>query len=1131
MMKHLLTLLLSLSTLAVTAQPWNFVGSGSGISAATEVDIEITPNGQLYMAYIDASNSNKITVRKWLNQSWQLVGTAGIGDANVFDLQLVVLGESTPVVAAKTFYQTTYEFLEIYKFNGTSWVYQAIGPGGYNQTEHSDQYCLRGNTSNQLFLTFNNTNDQSTGYSVEGLITVNMTTQVMYGGAGANLEQTSFSGEVSSFVEGNKAFVIHGEADMSDYIPFDVSTGGAYSNYTLDNMDGASKMKMEKANGATAVSSVWSVPYSTYPLKFSAFNTTNNTFGTQVNLSTGSNVTDFDFDTYNSDAYVFYKTSTTCYFKKVTNVSAPSVSTISSGTSLAPANATSLAAEVYNNRYVIAYISGGQCYVKEYNTAADIDDYAFVQMCEGGTWDNNGQGSVYIYDADYSQANITMTCTSQNTAIIPQSAINISFDGTSYYYLTISNTNDVTVNTTIDLKWDLFEGGVLVETIYMPATVYNTPAVSFNFPAVQICENASPINLTNKATPGGGTWSGAGISGISFNPSAFNPSPSTSTYLVYTKVTQQGCLATDSILMTVNETPNLAITSTSADCNQANGTASVTISGGTPSYTSYWSNGSTFTSISDLEPGQYYFNTTDANGCIAVAVASVGSNGIVLSETVANVTCNGAATGGINLTVNGSNPPFAYAWSNGATTQDLSNVTAGTYEVTITDDNDCISTASYSILQPAAISLSSLSATQPACGASTGTAATVFTGGSQPYDYHWENAAGATIGTNSASISGLAAGYYSVEVTDDENCVHTETILIQNPNGPVIVLDTITPSDCSNNGTVDVIDISGSATYSWSNGASTQNLTNVAPGNYILEATSGGCVTMFEADVPAAMPEAVEICLVTVDTLSNTNLVVWEKPVSSTIDHFNIYRETSQAGVYQLAGAVPYANLSTYTDLVASPSVRSWRYKISSVDGCGVESELSDNHKTVHLVISHGLGSTYNLMWDSYEGFNYTQFKVYRHTDVNDWELLALMPTNLFSYTDNNPPSENELEYLVIIDAPDDCSATKSAQDFNTTRSNKDRAALEGTGSGIEELLDAQTVIYPSPGNGLVNISNASKEVFSARLLDHTGRVIEEFIVKKGIESFDFSGLSAGMYTIALSQNDVTVNKRFVIQK
>src|SRR6218665_2482387 len=499
-MKKILTLTFLLSTYLSFAQPWNYIGSSTGINNASEVDIEITPSGQIYMAYIDSDNSNKVTVRKWINQYWQLVGSAGIGTANAFDLQLVVIGENTPVVAAKTIYLGNYEFLEINKFNGTTWDQQAIGPGGYNQTEHNDDYTLRANAAGHLYLTFTNTDEQSTGYLVEGLITVNMTTQTLCGGSYPYLEQSDYSGENSLFVEGNKAYVIHGEADMSDFIPFDVSTnGGEYANYTLDNMDGASKMKMEKANGANAISSIWAVPYGTFPLKFSAFNTTTNSFGTETTISTGSNVVDFDFDTYGTDAYVFYKTATSCFFSKVTNVSSPTVSPITSGTAIAPANATSLAAEVSPyGHYVVAYISSGKCYVKEYNTAADVDDWAEVQICERGTWNNNGQGAVYIYDADYSQANITMTCTSQNTAIIPQSAINVYFDGVSYYYLTINNTNDVTVNTTIDLKWDLFENGVFIETIYMPATVINSPTIAFNFPSLQACENGAPISLINK---------------------------------------------------------------------------------------------------------------------------------------------------------------------------------------------------------------------------------------------------------------------------------------------------------------------------------------------------------------------------------------------------------------------------------------------------------------------------------------------------------------------------------------------------------------------------------------------------------------------------------------------------------
>src|SRR6218665_2347518 len=85
-------------------------------------------------------------------------------------------------------------------------------------------------------------------------------------------------------------------------------------------------------------------------------------------------------------------------------------------------------------------------------------------------------------------------------------------------------------------------------------------------------------------------------------------------------------------------------------------------------------------------------------------------------------------------------------------------------------------------------------------------------------------------------------------------------------------LDTVTPSDCSSNGTIEVIDVTGGSTFEWSSGQTSQNLTNVGVGSYVLEATGGnGCNSYLMTNVPAAQPEYTEICLVTVDTTTNTN--------------------------------------------------------------------------------------------------------------------------------------------------------------------------------------------------------------------------------------------------------------------
>ncbi|MNU73226.1 hypothetical protein D3C71_627040 [compost metagenome] len=955
-----------------------------------------------------------------------------------------------------------------------------------------------------------------------------MTTQTLYGGASPNLEQTSFSGELSSYIDGNNAYVIHGEADMSDYIPLDVSANGAvYSNYTLDNGDGASKMLIEKNNNATAYSSIWSVPNGTYPLKFRSFSGV--AFGTQVNISTGSNVLDFDFDTYYNDAYVFYKTASSCFFQQISNVSSPVVSLpISSGSTLAPATATSLETEVYNNLYVIAYVNAGKVYVKEYNQLANIEDNDLFAMCESSVFNNSASNSVYCLDPNFSQQGLTMTCVSQNVSVIPNSAISVSGAGTLHFALTVSNTNDVSSPTIVDLQFELFDNGISCGTILVPMTVNPKPNIAFTNTVNAVCKNTDPINLNSWATPTGGTWSGTGILNNTFYPSY--PTGST-TVMNYTKTNQYGCTSSGTLPFTINQTPNLNVTTSSSNCNQNTGSASVTITNGLSPYSIYWSTGSTQSSANDLAPGQYVVSVTDANGCLSTATSMIGSNGLSQTGIPTGALCYGSSNGSVNVTTTGGAAPLVYSWSNGATTEDLSNCAGGPYELTITDALGCISTATYVVQEPQQIMLNQMTITQPACSATNGQATASFNGGTSPFNYVWTNAQGTNLNVNNATLTNIGAGTYFCTITDANNCTFTSSALVSNNFGPTLAIDTIIASSCSNDGEIQLTVISGSPqSYLWTNGSTTQNIANLAPGSYSVSVTgSSGCITVMGGTVGATLPEPVQICLVTVDSLTNTNLVVWEKPVTSGIDHFNIYRETSQAGFYQFVSSVAYSDESVFNDQVASPNVRSWRYKISSVDACGTESELSLHHKTIHLVISQGLGSDINLFWDSYEGFNYSNFVLKRHTNVDGWITLTTMPNNLFTYTDQ-PTSTDGLFYVVTVNAPSTCSSTKMAQDFNTTRSNRDNRLSTALPNSISELIDQAVSIYPNPASSLLNVENTSSQLIEARVLDQTGRVISVLTLVPGQTKMDCGNLATGIYNLELRSQGAKTLKHFVIE-
>jgi trimeric autotransporter adhesin len=266
--------------------------------------------------------------------------------------------------------------------------------------------------------------------------------------------------------------------------------------------------------------------------------------------------------------------------------------------------------------------------------------------------------------------------------------------------------------------------------------------------------------------------------------------------------------------------------------------------------------------------------------------------------------------------------------------------------------------------------------------------------------------------------------------------------------------------------------------------------------------------------------------------MTNTNLVVWEKPITTSIDRFHVYRETSQAGLYQFVGSVLYSDESIYNDLVASPNVRSWRYKITSVDACGNESAQSDNHKTIHLVVNQGLGNDINLSWDSYEGFPYTQFQIRRKTNLDGWNLIQTMPSNLFSFTDSNVPTTDGLIYTVTVAAPGTCTSTKSAQDFNTTRSNRDNRLSTGNSTnGLAALLDATIAVYPNPATDQVVINNSSSYAITGVFMDASGRVLMQVRLLPGEQTVDVSQLASGIYQFELNLDGIRTTKWIVISK
>ncbi|MEO0469867.1 MAG: T9SS type A sorting domain-containing protein [Bacteroidota bacterium] len=276
----------------------------------------------------------------------------------------------------------------------------------------------------------------------------------------------------------------------------------------------------------------------------------------------------------------------------------------------------------------------------------------------------------------------------------------------------------------------------------------------------------------------------------------------------------------------------------------ADGSAQANVSGGQMPYNYAWSNGATTASINGLGGGNYSVTITDALGCgLNRSLSLTEPDALQLTFIETGVTVSGASDGAIDLSVVGGTAPYTYLWSNGATTQDLSNISEATYVVSVTDNMGCVKTdsATIGVAPPPCTLTASASGTDVSCfNATDGSASVVANGGTPPYAYSWSN------GENTALASNLSAGTYTVTVTDNNGCEVLDTVVIDQPNQ---IMLTASISDESgpglSDGSIDLTVANGVAPYTflWSNNETTEDVSGLTGGSYSVSVTDANSCT------------------------------------------------------------------------------------------------------------------------------------------------------------------------------------------------------------------------------------------------------------------------------------------------
>jgi gliding motility-associated-like protein len=501
-----------------------------------------------------------------------------------------------------------------------------------------------------------------------------------------------------------------------------------------------------------------------------------------------------------------------------------------------------------------------------------------------------------------------------------------------------------------------------------------TTTATFNITQPASAVSASG-NATNPACNGGtGSATVTATGGTPGYTYAWSPSGGTSSSAsglaannyTCTITDANGCTTTQSFSITAPPAITATTASTPATCGNNNGSASVSASGGTGVLTYAWApSGGTAATENNIAGGNYTCTVTDANGCTAAYTVNVPSSGgpVTSVQSSGDVTCFGGNDGTGTISASGSGP-FAYSWApSGGNAATASNLTAQVYTVTVTDNNNCTSTQTVSITEPPAIAPAISAFTDATCGNNDGSATATATGGTGAFTYAW-----APSGGNAATANNLAAGIYSVTVTDANGCTATTTVSIANTGAPSVSTQSLLNVSCfgltDGNATV-AASGSGPFTYSWApSGGNAATASNLGQGVYTVTVTdNGGCTALHTITITE--PAQITGTITTVDaTCGNSNGTASVTPTGGTGPYTYLWSNSQTA--QQLTGlpAGPYT--VTITDANGCTSTAAANINNNGAPAIQVSAQsnptcFNGTNGTAQITASGGAGPyTYN---------------------------------------------------------------------------------------------------------------------------------------------------------------------------
>jgi hypothetical protein len=595
--------------------------------------------------------------------------------------------------------------------------------------------------------------------------------------------------------------------------------------------------------------------------------------------------------------------------------------------------------------------------------------------------------------------------------------------------------------------------------------------------------NASVVSMDN----GSGDYLFSWSNGVTSN--SISNLNSGSYYCIITDMNWQQC--NDSIGFSISEPNAITISidsiSNTSTYSGSDGYIYISSNGGSGALTTIWSSNNGFSSniedITNIVAEFYYLEITDNNSCLYLDTIEITQpSSLWMSLDLAtNTSCFDSCNGTLNITANGGDSTYTYAWigPNGftSTNNNLANLCHGSYIITI-DDGITTLTDTFNVYQPQPIT-SNLIIDSIICHNGFAQVEINVWGGTQPLIYNWSNGANSYITT-------INSGTHSINVTDQNGCSTSQAFSLTNPDSIINTLAS-TSIDCfgGNNGSASISVISGGVapySYLWSDGQNTNLAIGLSVGIYSCTITdANGCLDSALADID----EPTEI----INTTYSTNTSCYDNCDGSI-------------SVITSGGTSPYNYIWNNGQLTQNATVLcAGFYNVTITD--------ANNCSTINSAIINEPNPILINIWINGTSLEATSgFSSYQWYDANG-TLINGATSAIF-----NPTSMGEY-YVVVNDT--NCEESSLLIDYNI--------------SGLNDLYQ-NIKIYPNPTNGLLTIEGA-KAINNIILISYIGNQllkVENNHNELSSIKIDLSTFAKGIYFIEIEQNNQIINYRIVLQ-